>query len=461
MFVKKIKISNFRLYKNLFEIDEFNIPNGEQGSGLTLIVGENGCGKTSILDAISLCTLEYKASSFNISDFNSLKLNTEIELELNEQIEVKKTMSGTFFAKGFIFKSNIRKQSSSTYLQSPVVYDQLYVGVDLKNPKLGSPDLRISVNNPFSGKRFDEIEVLYLDKNRLFQTKSGNFNDTKFDRLMKDFNSQYIKKYKEDKIPDINNSIKNQLKDSVKNIYLNDAIKKFNELSKLNIRLDFINNYEPFNSASFVLKDSNDIQIPLSAIGTGYEMIFSLLYSYYLAKQNNKKIIFLIDEPELHLHPRIQKNFVEFLLEISKECQIILTSHSPVLVKQLLYNSNIKSIIVNKNKTKSEIKDFKLSYLSSNEINYLAFDLATEEYHNELYEEINNKYYPLERRIKELDTRYFINDKKEKKNYPWKGNPNEVSIHTYIRNQIHHRKENGNPNYVDLKKSIDYMRSCL
>ena len=91
----------------------------------------------------------------------------------------------------------------------------------------------------------------------------------------------------------------------------------------------------------------------------------------------------------------------------------------------------------------------------------MAFDLATEEYHNELYEEINNKYYPLERRIKEFDTRYFINDKKEKKNYPWKGNPNEVSIHTYIRNQIHHRKENGNPNYVDLKKSIDYMRSCL
>ena len=45
MFVKKIKISNFRLYKNLFEIEEFNIPNGEQGSGLTLIVGENGCGK--------------------------------------------------------------------------------------------------------------------------------------------------------------------------------------------------------------------------------------------------------------------------------------------------------------------------------------------------------------------------------------------------------------------------------
>ena len=109
----------------------------------------------------------------------------------------------------------------------------------------------------------------------------------------------------------------------------------------------------------------------------------------------------------------------------------------------------------------SEISDFKLSYLSANEINYLAFGLATEEYHNELYEELNYKYYPAETNIKSFDLKFFINDKGETKTSPWKGNPNEVSIHTFIRNQIHHRKDNGIPNYDDLKKSIEFMRNCF
>jgi DNA repair exonuclease SbcCD ATPase subunit len=62
MFIKKIEIKNFRIFSNnkSFEIDNINAPNGVRGSGLTVFVGENGCGKTTILDAIALPILEYK-----------------------------------------------------------------------------------------------------------------------------------------------------------------------------------------------------------------------------------------------------------------------------------------------------------------------------------------------------------------------------------------------------------------
>jgi DNA repair exonuclease SbcCD ATPase subunit len=56
MFIKKIEIKNFRIFpsdKN-FEIDNIKIPNGNLGSGLTVLVGENGCGKTTILEALAL-----------------------------------------------------------------------------------------------------------------------------------------------------------------------------------------------------------------------------------------------------------------------------------------------------------------------------------------------------------------------------------------------------------------------
>lgn len=147
-------------------------------------------------------------------------------------------------------------------------------------------------------------------------------------------------------------------------------------------------------------------------------------------------------------------------MEISKDFQVILTTHSPILVKQIMYNDKIKSMVINKQKEISSINNLKLSYLSSNEINYIAFGLATEEYHNELYEEIKS-IHGISDNYKSFDNNYFIKEKGEEKKYPWKDHQNEVSIHTFIRNQIHHRKENGEPTYNDLKKSIDFMRKCL
>ena len=153
------------------------------------------------------------------------------------------------------------------------------------------------------------------------------------------------------------------------------------------------------------------------------------------------KQLILIDEPELHLHPRLQEKFVDFILEISKDSQVILTTHSPLLIKQLAYNENVKNIVLKKDKDVKEFDERKLSYISSNETNYLAFDLPSEEYHNELYESLMEKY-STSNGIKRFDNEFFIQQKKEDKIYPWEKQPNQVSIHTFIRNQIHHRKDN-------------------
>ena len=460
MFIKKITIKNFRLFQSEsdFEIDNINTPDGtNEGSGLNVFVGENGSGKTALLDAFALPVLEYKTENFGIENFNDPSKKVEVNIYSKEEFEVDGTMpKGSFKAKGFSFEAGVRSKESKTYLSSIVVNDQKFIRVDPLKPKDNSPDLRVSVNNPFKGKRFSENDVLFLDRNRLFQTRSGNFNTTRFDRLMEDFSYQYLKKAT---IENLNDDLDSKIKkDKVENKFLSEAVKKFQEISGSQIKLDFLDNYEPFKNAFFAARKNNNQQISLNNLGSGYEMIFALLYSFYLAQQSGKQLIVLIDEPELHLHPRLQGKFVEFLLEFSKKAQIILASHSPLLVKQLSFNEKVKiSVIENNGQRVLEIDKRVLSYISANETNFLAFNLATEEYHNELYEELKSMHGE-DKKYKPFDNDFFVTEKGEPKNSPWMGNQNEVSDHTFIRNQIHHQKENGKTEYSVLKASIEKMR---
>lgn len=101
-------------------------------------------------------------------------------------------------------------------------------------------------------------------------------------------------------------------------------------------------------------------------------------------------------------------------MEISKDSQVILTTHSPLLIKQLAYNENVKNIVLKKDKDVKEFDERKLSYISSNETNYLAFDLPSEEYHNELYESLMEKY-STSNGIKRFDNEFLYNRKKRTK----------------------------------------------
>lgn len=468
MFIKSIQIKNYKLFSpdEFFEISDLNIPDGQNnGSGLTIFVGENGCGKSTLLDAFAMPYISYKTDSFSLSDINNPNEKVEINILTNEVYTYKGTMPRVEYkGKGFSFLGGVRSRGTSGYLASMVVTDQKYIKADGETkPPDNAPDLRLSVNNPWSGSRFSEIEYLILDKNRTFQTRKGTYNDTRFDRIMEDLNYQYIQK--EENPIDCNESLK-----EVKNLEnkgvitgISEAITKFIEISGNQLKLKLIDNWKPFSNAFFGTDKENLQSIPLNQLGSGYEMIFSLIYSYYLSKKGNKKLIVLIDEPELHLHPKLQSDFVELLLEFSKDSQIILTTHSPLFIKQSMSNSNVQVRILTKTENSVTVANPELAllpYVSANEVNFIAFKLATEEYHNELYERLmqlkatNNK-------IKDFDVSFFQTEKGEPKDSPWMGHLNEVSIHTFIRNQIHHRADNGKAEYDNLKSSIEKMRQYL
>lgn len=463
MFIKEVKIKNFRLFKNLFTIADFNIPDStNEGSGLNIFVGENGCGKTALLDAITLPLLEYKAETVDINDFYSIDNKIEIKIFAKEDFKYDGTMPRvTYEGKGFEFEAGIRSRENTAYLSSSIVSDSRFIRADGKaKPEDGKPDLRTKVDNPWKGSRFTENDILYLDRNRIFQIRSGTYNTTRFDRLMEDFNYKHVKN--NSPIEDLDGELVSKVLSS-NHDYLKKACEKFKELSGQSVDINLLNNLRPFRNGFFGVKRDNNHQVPISDLGSGYEMIFTFLYSYYLSQQSGKKLILVIDEPELHLHPKLQKELATLLIELSKDAQIFIATHSPLFVKQIMINKNglIKTLIRNGDDVKEcDPQDTKLSYPSSNEVNYIAFQIPTEEYHNELYEElyINNA---MRRGIKKFDVDYFQGTKSESATYEWEGSPNEVSLHTYVRNQIHHRAECGTAEMEDIKNSIEKMRSYL
>ena len=371
--------------------------------------------------------------------------------------------------KGFLFEAGLRSRGTRSYLSSIVVHDQRFIRADgHQKPADNSPDLRINVNNPFKGVRFSENDILFLDKNRTFQIRSGTYNATRFDRLMEDFNFQYLKNI--ETVPNLNEQFDQDVKTHIEHSFLEQAVNKFNEISGISLTLDFIQNWYPFKAATFSEKKDNNLQISLNALGSGYEMIFSILYSFYLSQQSGKDLIAFIDEPELHMHPALQSEFVKFLLEISKTSQIILTTHSPLFVKQVMNNNKVKVNVIKRNDGNPVIipVDNKvLPYVSANEINWLAFNLLTVEFHNELYGFIQAKAINEdENNDREANFDYWLHNKGIEQNKQWirelRGiaqTPVNRTIQTYIRNTIHHPENNHNTKYSndELKASIEKM----
>ena len=391
MFIKNVSIENFRIFKESFRFPDgtIGIPDGRtKGSGLTILVGENGVGKTSILEAIALPLISYKSDSLELNDFCDISHNVEIEIEADSNFSVKKTIRGDFEAKGFKFTAKLRAQNSSRFMVGTAVNDTLFVPADGVSIAAGSPDLRTAVGNPFVGARFNDNEYAYIDKSRTKNLESGMFSASRFDRILDNFNFQYLQTNSNEPMA-IQQTISDFINaDSISNDLLSEAFNDFKQKTGYEVSLNFLDDALPFKKAYLGFTDLDRKQIPISKLGSGYQMFLSLICQQKLSLQSGKKLILLIDEIELHLHPKLQKELVDILLEFSKTSQIILTSHSPELLKDLQKNKHhkINALVRDGSEiTVNPIREFVLPMPTISETNFVAFNLASVEYFIELY----------------------------------------------------------------------------
>lgn len=85
------------------------------------------------------------------------------------------------------------------------------------------------------------------------------------------------------------------------------------------------------------------IETDLQLKGDGVISLTAISLLQHFSKQGSldKGLILLLEEPESHLHPKAIHNLKKVLYEISKTNQVIVTTHSPIIIERLQIKQNI------------------------------------------------------------------------------------------------------------------------
>lgn len=502
MKIKKTRIKNFRSYK-----DEVEIEFGD----MTAFVGKNDIGKSTVLEALDIFFNEGKgivkidkddinklalaegdtetmiSVSFEelperiiIDSTNQTTLLNEFLLNSNKQLEIIKKYSNGGKEKVFVKAnhptSEICKdllQKKNTELQKiikdhSIICNNQTINAVMRtaiwqhfNSDLQLSEIEIDVTKGETKTIWDKLQS-YLPLYSLFQSdrKNSDGDDEVQDPLKEAVKQILNNESLITKFDEIATEVKNQLQDVATRTLakiqeMNPEIA--NSLNPVIPETESLKWADVFKSVSI----SGDNNIPINKRGSGVKRL--ILLNFFRAEAERRKtiesipsIIYAIEEPETSQHTEHQKKLIKAFLDLSRtaKTQVIITTHSAALVKELEFEHLRLVKSNNLNKTIENVMPNQLPYPSLNEVNFLAFSEITEEYHNELY-----GYIELEGELNN-----FRNGKATMPYNKLKRDGTilieQIVLTDYIRHQIHHPENTNNERYTfdQLCDSINLMR---
>jgi len=485
MKIKSVTIKNFRGIEKLgspIPLSDFNV-----------FIGNNATCKTAILEAVNFClSPRFVASRLNINDFyQGSDKEIEIVVEFTENFIAKLpdgyTTQDVECNKIFLSASK-RNQATANKAFSDLVTVKHYVVPVAQRGEEGWSQPRKTSSTPykFTEKQLSfptpEVDLprsFYFSKTRSKQLSKG-FNSS-FSNIVSDLNWRFDKvqrtKTEEEHFKHYRKSLHEKIKTETGGNTIKKTIEATNKILKEvgidEIDLSLLKTLTPYDNAEFVFP-FDGFELPVSQGGSGIEMAVALIFLESLAKISKEKIIIVIDEPELHLHPTLQDRIFGHLKLISTEVQIIVSTHSPFLFKSVYHDKNIQLFLTKKEGNKMFVEDARSSEFgllkwspSWGEICYFAYDLPTVEFHDDLYSSIEDKLKTSSsQKVSQEDTENWFISKGQTKEIKWpdpiKG-PHEETLMTYVRNRIHHPDNTTRPMYApeQLRDSIKRMISLL
>ncbi len=316
-----MKINSLHL-QNIGPFLDDNIDFVGDGSkpSITIITGENGTGKTIVLDAIRNIILgQNTLPSRNIIRENDFLVNAEF------------IIGSEIYS---LFTNEIWKNNKNSFVIKDKVSNQhflnfeSYFGYNNNNAK-GHKWITNYWTSKSDNQSFNLSNLQFIKpEDYLYNSLNGIQSNIEVVQLITYFD--YLKS-------------SDSPKEKIEGEFLFDTLKKIIKLSLIDGEFKYV---ERKTLMPIVSQNGFDVSLDKLSSGNLYliqRMIGLLGQMYSVYTLNNLELkdtlltpgLLLIDEAENHLHPKWQKTFLKSILSVFPNLQIIATTHSPFIVSSV------------------------------------------------------------------------------------------------------------------------------
>lgn len=321
---KSICIKNFRNFEDIsIELDNKNV-----------LFGMNDIGKTNFLYALRVL-FDKNIRKQNLVDSDYYKKNTDIPIEIIVKIDISDTEDDNSQKLRAKLKGAILSKQDIVYIKLFALYDEkemlgipeLYWGGDLNDlEQIKSRGTFYDIDYVFNVTYIDS----YVDLYSLFKKNANSLlvNETEQDKAILDdilhtcndlnthisqlsgvkkFENNIAPEYKNFRHEDISVSVKSEI--AIKGLYS--------------------------NLVPYIKKDGDDSLYPTSGEGRKKFLVYSI-FNILAKEEAEKKInLFLVEEPENHLHRSMQISLSYNLFQNNPYQFLFLTTHSPYILAEM------------------------------------------------------------------------------------------------------------------------------